>query len=277
MLLYSNYLFMKYTMKRITKVLFFFMILSAISINGFTQKSKEGSIDIYLLIGQSNMAGRGLITEQYANEQDPRVLMLNQQNEWVTAKHPMHFDKPKAVGVGPGLSFGIAMAKASKKHTIGLVPCAVGGTAIDKWKEGAYDSATKTHPYDDMALRITEAMKTGKVKGIIWHQGESDSKPELAQAYLPKLIALLEKLRVLVNDTKVPIVVGQLGRYKEAYNLINIALEKLPNQVPYTSIATSEDLVDKGDVTHFDSPSAEIFGIRFAKKMKMLQKELKTK
>ena len=268
---------MNFKMNKIIKSILFFMMLTANTIIGFSQTSKEAPIDIYLLVGQSNMAGRGVITEQYANEQDPRVLMFNQQNQWVIAKHPLHFDKPKVVGVGPGLSFGIEMAKVSKKHIIGLVPCAVGGTGIDKWKEGAYDSATKTHPFDDMVIRIKEAMKTGTVKGIIWHQGETDSNPLLAPSYISKLKILIEKLRVLVNDPKSPFVAGKLGSFKEANNLINIELENLPNQVPYTSLAISEGLVPNPDITHFDSPSAELLGKRFAQKMKLLQKELKTK
>ncbi len=268
---------MNFKMNKIIKSIIFFMMLTANTIIGFSQTSKEAPIDIYLLVGQSNMAGRGVITEQYANEQDPRVLMFNQQNQWVTAKHPLHFDKPKVVGVGPGLSFGIEMAKVSKKHIIGLVPCAVGGTGIDKWKEGAYDSATKTHPFDDMVIRIKEAMKTGTVKGIIWHQGETDSNPLLAPSYISKLKTLIEKLRVLVNDPKSPFVAGKLGGFKEANNLINIELENLPYQVPYTSLATSEGLVPNPDITHFDSPSAELLGKRFAQKMKLLQKELKKK
>src|SRR5690606_30398343 len=119
---------------------------------------------IYILMGQSNMAGRGKITEEYKNQQHGRVIMLNKENEWVQAKHPLHFDKPKAAGVGLGLTFGISMAEAYPGVTIGLVPCAVGGTTIAKWSPGGYDSVTNTHPYDDALLRIKEAMKKGQIK-----------------------------------------------------------------------------------------------------------------
>jgi hypothetical protein len=55
------------------------------------------------------------------------------------------------------------------------VPCAVGGTSIRLWQPGAYDTKTDTRPYDDMLYRVTQAMLHGTLKGILWHQGESDS------------------------------------------------------------------------------------------------------
>ncbi|HMR19012.1 MAG TPA: sialate O-acetylesterase, partial [Sphingobacterium sp.] len=125
---------------------------------------------IYLLMGQSNMAGRGVLTEEYLNTQHPRVLMLDKAHQWVPARHPIHFDKPKVAGVGPGLSFAEEMATAYPRDTIALVPCAVGGTAISRWEPGAYDKATDTHPYDDALNRIRAAQKKGVIKGIIWMQ-----------------------------------------------------------------------------------------------------------
>jgi len=134
-------------------------------------------MDLYLLIGQSNMAGRGLIDSNTNQEENASVLMLTKNGAWVPAKHPLHFDKPQMVGIGPGLAFGLAMLENSKS-IIGLIPCAVGGTSINKWIPGAYDSATKTHPFDDAKIRLEKALESGNLKGIIWHQGESDSPIE---------------------------------------------------------------------------------------------------
>lgn len=53
----------------------------------------DDSFDLYLLIGQSNMAGRGEITDEYLKEGHPNVFMLDEENNWVLAKHPLHFDK----------------------------------------------------------------------------------------------------------------------------------------------------------------------------------------
>ncbi len=115
---------------------------------------------LYLLAGQSNMAGRGAV-EAEDTVINSRVWMLTKDNEWKPAKEPLHFDKPGITGVGPGLAFGKAMAAAGTSIIIGLIPCAVGGTSINLWNEGQYDSVTKMHPYDDAISRTKQAMKGG--------------------------------------------------------------------------------------------------------------------
>jgi len=236
-------------------------------------QQKETGKKIFLLMGQSNMAGRGNITAAFENLTDSRVLMLNANNEFITAKHPIHFDKPKAVGVGPGLTFGMNMAKAYPKDSIYLIPCAVGGTSINKWEPEAFDKSTNTHPYDDAVLRIKEAMKKGKIDGVIWLQGESDSNPKAAATYLSKLTALIARIRYETNNPELPFVVGELGTFRKEFQLINNELYKLPALVSFTKVVTSENLSHKGDTTHFDAPSAAIYGDRFAKAMLELMKK----
>lgn len=236
------------------------------------QGKPDPNFHIYLLVGQSNMAGRGEVAGKYATEGNPALLMLDKDNQWVPAKNPLHFDKPKVAGVGPGMAFGLAMAEGAGKVRIGLVPCAVGGSSIEAWKPGAYDSATKTHPYDDAMKRIAVAMQQGVFKGVLWHQGESDSDPVKAANYLPKLVTLIGAFRTAMNNPRLPVVVGELGPYKAVYANINNVLKELPQAVPNTAVASSEGLVHKGDQTHFDSPSAETLGLRFAAAMKALQK-----
>lgn len=235
------------------------------------QPAVDTNFHLYLLAGQSNMAGRGAISDNFAAEGIPSLLMLNKNNEWVQAKHPLHFDKPTVVGVGPGMAFGLAMAEGSKGVLVGLVPCAVGGSSIDLWKPGTYDSATKTHPYDDAMKRVAIAMKHGVFKGVIWHQGESDSDPKKSAVYMPKLIALINAFRDVTHDPGLPFVAGELGSYKEVYSNINRVLEGLPDALPHTAVASSLGLIHKGDLTHFDSFSADKLGKRFAKEMKVLQ------
>jgi hypothetical protein len=239
------------------------LLFVAFTANTFAQSKPDPSFQLYILIGQSNMAGRGPITDELRNESNP------------LAKHPLHFDKPKAAAVGPGLAFGIKMAEANKDVKIGLIPCAVGGTPIEHWLPGAYDKPTDTHPYDDAVIRITAAMKDGVIKGIIWHQGESDSSPEKAQKYLAELTELIQRVRALVGNPDLPFIVGELGRYRPVYANINSELAKLPSQVPYTAVASSEGLVHKGDSTHFNGASAEELGKRYAVKMLQVQQSQK--
>ena len=238
------------------------------------QQQPDPNFELYILAGQSNMAGRGYVTGDFKTEGNDKVYMLTKDNTWVVARHPVHFDKAIA-GVGPGLAFGIAMAKENPKVKIGLIPTAVGGSPIEHWLPGAYDPATKTHPYDDAVVRIKEAMKYGIIKGIIWHQGEANSNPEKVKLYLAQLKELIERFRTLVNNPNLPFVAGELGRYRPDFAPFNSEIVKLPAMVPYTAVATSEGLVHRGDTLHFDSPSADEFGKRYAKKMIELQKTAK--
>ena len=238
------------------------------------QTTVDPTFHIYLLLGQSNMAGRGEVTEAYKEQLHPRVLSLSKEGAWETAKHPLHFDKPKVAGVGPGLSFGIAMAEADSNITIGLVPGAVGGTSINTWVPGGFDAATKTHPYDDAIKNIEIAKKAGVIKGILWMQGESDASK--SEEYLPKLTALINKLRVVAGNPQLPFVAAELGRYKPAYSKITATINQLPAHVPFTAVVSSEGLMHKGDSVHLDSPSATLLGQRFAHQMKLLQRNLTT-
>ncbi|WP_316832075.1 sialate O-acetylesterase [Pedobacter aquatilis] len=230
------------------------------------------SMDVYILMGQSNMAGRGVISAGDSLVKNNKVMMFSADLKWLPAKNPLHFDKPGILGVGPGLSFGLVLPANHISKTIGLVPTAVGGTSIDVWKPEALDKNTKKYPYDDAVKRIVAAMKTGIVKGVLWHQGESDSEEKKAVAYLPKLILLIKRIRNLTGNPNLPFVVGELGHYNPAYGSINKELAKLPGKVPFTAVVSAEGLCDKGDGIHFNTASADLLGQRFAEKMLELEK-----
>jgi hypothetical protein len=97
------------------------------------------------------MAGRGVV-EDDDRVVNPRVLMFDRLETWKPAVDPVHFDKPSA-GVGPGRSFGIAVANVDSTIRIGLIPTAVGGSPITSWEPGVLDRATQTHPWDDAIAR----------------------------------------------------------------------------------------------------------------------------
>jgi hypothetical protein len=246
--------------------------LVALLVTNGIKAQQHADYDLYLVIGQSNMAGRGEISGAFAAEAPRHVVMLTKEMQWVQAKHPLHFDKPKVAGVGPGLSFAEAMARQRRRKTIALIPCSVGGSSIESWVPGGFDKPTRTHPYDDMLTRLQQAMKSGTLRGVIWLQGESDSSPEKVATYLSKLQALIERLRAVAGNPQLPFVAGELGPFRETFRQFNDELHKLPQQVPCTAVATSEGLTHKGDNTHFDAASANEYGKRFAAKMKALQK-----
>jgi hypothetical protein len=226
------------------------------------------NFDLFLLVGQSNMAGRGKVTEADRVPAEG-VLMFNADQQWVPAVDPLHFDKPKIAGVGLGRTFGIEVAKASPGKTIGLIPCAVGGTGIDVWIPGARDAATNTHPWDDAMVRAKAALKDGTLRGILWHQGESDSNPEKAAAYEAKLHDLIARFRAELDAPDVPFIVGQLGIFPgkpwdDAKHVVDKAHQDLPSKVKATAFVSADGLVDGGDKTHFDAESMREFGRRYA-------------
>ncbi|NQV31382.1 MAG: alpha/beta hydrolase fold domain-containing protein [Phycisphaeraceae bacterium] len=236
----------------------------------------HSELDIYVLIGQSNMAGRGVVEDQDV-EVVPRVLTLTRENTWAPATDPIHFDK-KMAGVGPGRTFGIVMAEQTSSSTIGLVPCAVGGTSIRFWQPGAHDKRTDTHPYDDMLARVTKAMQHGTLKGILWHQGESDSAMGSEGTYLTKLVDLVNRLRNDLGGEPVPFVAGQLGRFEsrpwgDGRKKVDLAHKHLSGVLYNTGFVYADGLTDKGDRTHFDARSARTLGRRFAAKMLELQRK----
>ena len=243
---------------------------------------QPGKFRLYLLVGQSNMAGRGRVEAQ-DTVADARVLRLNQAGQWEVAKDPLHFDKPVA-GVGPGLTFGKELAKLDTGVVIGLIPCAVGGSAMAHWQPGAYFADTKTHPYDDALARARVAMQRGTLAGIIWHQGESDSSPEKSAAYSLNLTALIARFRQDLEAPTLPFVAGQLPVFqltKPGANglattngpavRINTTIAELTKKVPHYGYVAATDTHDLGDHTHLDAASARLMGHRYAAAMHALQ------
>lgn len=258
-------------LKKFQNLLPLFLLSSALS---FAQRNiaQPKNLHLYILAGQSNMAGRGELPTEQNLPPHPRVYMLDKDNHWQLAKNPVHFDKPGITGVGPGLSFGIEMAKEDTSIRIGLIPCAVGGTSIEKWAMGAFDPVTKTHPYDDAVSRIREAMKFGTIKGMLWHQGESNAKDKDLHNYLDNFENLIGRIRKLVMNMNLPVVIGELGQFREPFRMFNLdILRHIEGRISNSGLVTSEGLTHKGDSTHFNRESSYQLGIRFAAKMKELQ------
>ncbi|MGC3972308.1 MAG: sialate O-acetylesterase [Pirellulales bacterium] len=221
---------------------------------------------LFLLVGQSNMAGRGKV-EPSDQTPNPRVLMFNKEGAWVPAVDPMHFDKPTA-GVGLGRTFGLLAAEADPTITVGLIPCAHGGSPIESWQPGKFFAQTKGHPWDDTMLRAKAALEHGTLKGILWHQGESDANDNAAPTYQAKLDDLVTRFRKELSADDVPFIVGQLGKFADApwaiqKEQIDAAHRGLPERVKNTAYVSAEGLQHKGDKGHFDSPGYRELGRRY--------------
>lgn len=230
---------------------------------------------LFLLVGQSNMAGRGTVEPEDATPA-PRVWMLDQQREWVPARDPMHFDKPKVVGVGPGRAFGMALAEAWPQSEIGLIPAAVGGSSIKAWEPGALDAATGTHPYDDAVARATAALASGTLAGILWLQGESDGNATGSVDYDVRLRAVIARLRQDLHAPTVPFLIGQMGQFKERpWSGFRARVDSMHRAVSASTaraaFVTTAGLTHRGDTVHYDAASAREIGRRYAKAFLVLQ------
>lgn len=221
--------------------------------------------EIFLLIGQSNMAGRGTVEDQ-DRQPIPHVVMLNKAMEWVSAIDPVHFDKPDIAGVGLARSFAKVLVTTDPGKSIGLVPAAFGGTSLDEWKAGG-------KLYEEAVRRAKFAMRSGKLRGILWHQGEADAgKQELASSYRQRFSTMITQLRSDLGEPNVPVVVGQLGEFLSEgatprspfASVVDEQLAIIPLTVPRAAFVSSNGLTSNPDHLHFDSRSQREFGRRYA-------------
>jgi hypothetical protein len=216
-------------------------------------------LQIFLLIGQSNMAGRGTV-EAEDLVPDPRVLVLTKDLAWAPAVDPLHFDKPGRIGTGLGKTFGLVVADARPGMLVGLVPAAFGGSSLDEWAPG------QPH-YVNAVARAKEALKRGRLAGILWHQGEADRAPELAATYAVRFVQFIAQLRADLGAQDVPVVVGEIGRFCADQGPVNAQIRRLPELVPHCALVTSEGLdgrPEQPEVVHFVTPAFRELGRRYA-------------
>ncbi len=219
----------------------------------------------FLLIGQSNMAGRGVLGSVPPLRHD-RVFMFR-SGRWLPAEEPLHTDKPELAGIGLGMSFAVALADADPVADIGLVPCAMGGTSLDQWAPGGvlYNAAVN-------ATRAALAAAPGaRLAGILWHQGEADAADALtAGSYDRRLAAMLGRLRGDLGRTDAPVVAGTLGGFLARRTdtphaaAVTEGLRRLARTQTGFALAEAGDLTDGGDLLHFDAPALRILGRRYA-------------
>jgi Carbohydrate esterase, sialic acid-specific acetylesterase len=223
---------------------------------------------VFLLVGQSNMAGRGDV--EPGDEQPlAHVVALNAAGEWVAATDPLHWDKPSA-GVGLGRSFALEYLRTHPGVTVGLVPAACGGSPIASWEPGKYFDQTNSHPYDDAIARARRALERGTLHGILWHQGESDRSAELAARYEPALRGLIARFREDLHAPRVPFLIGQLGQFPGAgawdapTQQVDRAQRDVAASAPVSAFVPSDGLSSKPDNLHFDARSLRELGKRYA-------------
>ncbi|MEY4939254.1 MAG: Carbohydrate acetyl esterase/feruloyl esterase precursor [Verrucomicrobiota bacterium] len=235
---------------------------------------------LFLLAGQSNMAGRGPLDDA-ARTPSARVFSLNQAGQWQPAVDPLHWDKTVA-GVGVGRSFAEVVATKNPGISIGLIPAACGGSPLSAWAPGQYFEPTKSHPYDDAIARAKRALQDGTLKGILWHQGESDATAKDAPLYGQRLEALITQLRQELNAPNLPVIIGQVGRFSAApwtpeRQAVDAAQQAVAKKMKNVRFVSAEGLTANADNIHFATASLRTFGQRYAAAFLELTDAAKTK
>lgn len=240
--------------------------------------------DVWLLGGQSNMQGSGQrmgclapVTEVRAFYMDDRwdVARDPLHNLW-NAVDPVHGGRPDAVdsggkGVGPGLSFGQAMY-ARTGMPQGLIACAHGGTSMPQWDPMHRDLGGHSL-YGAMVRRIRK--NGGRVAGMIWYQGESDSMVKAVDEYADRMEGLVKSLRHDCGDARLPIVMAQLGRYagenqvSTNWNAVQEIQRRLPQRIRRLAVVPTIDLA-LDDLVHIAGLAHQTLGARMAEAMQAL-------
>lgn len=220
---------------------------------------------VFVMAGQSNMAGRGQV-EPNDTITNSRILTINKQGDLIYAKEPLHFYEPTRTGLDCGLSFANNLLK-NIPHDVSilLIPTAVGGSAIGQWLgDSTYRDVKLLTNFKE---KVAIGMKYGIVRGILWHQGESDASPKRIAVHEENLKSLFGTFRKTVGNSKLPIILGELGSYSKTnaeWQQINQQLRTYVLSDKNSTIIQTQDLKHKGDDIHFDAAGQRTIGERFA-------------
>lgn len=237
--------------------------------------------DVYLCIGQSNMAGRGDMIPGDDSVLEG-VFLLDSLGVPVPAKAPLNIystirKKARMQGINPAWSFSQKMHKATGRPIL-LVVNAKGGTGIDLWMKDApcdtfrikqgddtwLDGKPTPQFYSEAVRRTRQALQFGQLKGILWHQGEADSGNEKRRdAYIQKLSGMVASLRKDLDAPDVPFVAGETCHHGLGEN-INPTLNQIPYFIPKSFCVSSDGLGMRADKVHFTREAQIELGERYA-------------
>ena len=229
--------------------------------------SKE-NFHVFVLMGQSNMSGYGKVLPE-DKEAVPHVVIGRRSEAgitWLPAAQPLQGSR-----FGLGLPFAKEYLKKHPGITVGLIPGAVGGAPIDRLKKG-------TGTYSAAINRAKAAQAEGVIKGVLWHQGESDTVTEgLADTYEKKLHDLIADVRRDLGNEDLPFIVGNLAEFYgtgkdhsqpdrvKRIDRVREVLRSLPKTVKNTGFVESTDCSSPDHhMVHFDRKSYIILGARYA-------------
>ncbi len=229
---------------------------------------------VFLLVGQSNMAGRAAIEAEDEGPIEGVELWNIAENRWEPAtvpfnRHSPHRKELSMQRLNPGPTFAKAWRDTHPGVRVGIICSVRGGTTIEQWEKGRQ----APWPLYDTALAAARAALAADPKsrlvGILWHQGEGNS-PEPA-GYPAQLKALVARWRADFGNPDLPFVFGQIGQWNPDYTAFNAMIVKQAAEIPHSACVMTDGLTNM-DQAHFDSRSQRELGHRYAKAMLELTK-----
>lgn len=233
----------------------------------FLTKNKKVNNWVFIMAGQSNMAGRAVVDPaDTINSQ--RILTINGLGNFIPASEPLHNFEEGRKGLDCGVSFANQIiAHISDSINIILIPVAVGGSSINKWIGDSIHRNIKL--LSNFRYKLQTAAKYGTLKAILWHQGESDATADRIVDYKLKLKKIFALFRNIANDDSLPVLTGHIG----VFNLQNECIKSINNAIDATAAEDenvytiiTDDFTHIGDNLHFDALSQRKMGIRMAQK-----------
>jgi sialate O-acetylesterase len=224
--------------------------------------------DLWVLAGQSNMQGVGNNDNVTPPHELVHVFAMN--DDWRIAEEPLHrLNESRDIvhskveddeernslvadvtnwkkGAGLGLPFAVELVKELDRP-IGLLACAHGGTSMDQWNPELRDEGGKSL-YGSMYRRVQAA--GGKVKGVLWYQGESDANANAAPVFLEKFQRFVAAVREDFNDPNLPFYYVQIG----AFTIGEDQNSQWWDMVQQAQLSAEPLLENAGMVTSIDLP-----------------------
>lgn len=240
--------------------------------------------DIWILAGQSNMEGIGLLNRSEKPNKLVRAFYMH--DRWAPAKDPIHnlgqaiepihtyindgipVERQDNKGTGPGVAFGKYMHKKTNVPQ-GLIASAHGGTSMQQW-----DPALKSQPGKSLyAATINRVAKNGgRVAGLIWYQGCSDATDkDAAPLYTKRMKKLIKAFRRDLKAPQLPVTTVQIARHiiddtsiDLSWNSIQEQQRLLPQVIDRLTVVPAIDL-SLDDGIHISGKDQQRLGRRLAK------------
>jgi hypothetical protein len=265
-----------------------FLLFAGLLLSNAKVFSQDPNFYIFLCFGQSNMEGNPR-AEAQDSIVDPRFMVLETvdcpnlnrtKGNWYPAVPPLSRCR---TGLTPGDYFGRTMvANLPKDKRVGVVNVSVAGCKIELFDETLYKSYLETaatwmksianeydgNPYAKLVEMGKLAQKSGVIKGILLHQGESNTGDTL---WTKKVKVVYDNLikDLNLNPKDVPLLAGEVVNADQngACASMNQIIATLPKTIPNSYVIPSNGCTTGRDRLHFTADGSRKFGKRYAARM----------